>query len=488
MVSTSLKRISPQSAASGFFLLFLAVSAAFALFYQFLLISYPHQLDYGEGPLVNHAIRLAGGEMIYQPDLDTPPYTVTNYPPLYILIIAAGRLLFPSAPPFLFGRLISFISTWAAAMAIGAIIHKDTNQWKASLAGALIFGCIPFVFYWSALLRIDMLALALSLWGLYLVVSKPDSVTHLIFAAILLLAAIYTRQSYGLAAPLAAFVHLLTKDWRKAFFFAFGLGSAGLLIFLIANLVSDGGFYLHIIIANQNQFSLERGVELVKYFAQKGMLPLLATIPMLVMQKANHNLRPLLITYLLGSLASALTAGKIGSSYNYLMEISAATALGFGLFFNFLSKIQFKSKWFLAVYPIMIVLALISMTNTQATMLKNFLASREIGLKNEAESIRLAQDAGGIVLADRNNNPILAIGQPIYFQFFERVQMANDGNWQIQPFVAEIKDKKFSLIILTKDIFTKERWTPEMFDALNLSYTLQHVVGKSEFYYPKPGD
>lgn len=132
-----LKRISPRSAASAIFMVLLVVSAALSIYYQFLLISYPHQLEYGEGPLLNHAIRLAGGEMIYQPNLDLPPYTVTNYPPVYILTLAIGRILLPSALPFLFGRLISTFSSWAAALAIGAIIHQATDNRKAGLAGVV---------------------------------------------------------------------------------------------------------------------------------------------------------------------------------------------------------------------------------------------------------------------------------------------------------------------------------------------------------------
>src|SRR5579862_2959962 len=45
----------------------------------------PYTLNYGEGPLLDQAVRLAHGENIYQPDLSQPPYTITNYPPLYVL-------------------------------------------------------------------------------------------------------------------------------------------------------------------------------------------------------------------------------------------------------------------------------------------------------------------------------------------------------------------------------------------------------------------
>ena len=45
----------------------------------------PYTLNYGEGPLLDQAVRLARGENIYRADLSAPPYTITNYPPLYVL-------------------------------------------------------------------------------------------------------------------------------------------------------------------------------------------------------------------------------------------------------------------------------------------------------------------------------------------------------------------------------------------------------------------
>lgn len=50
-------------------------------------LSHPYPLDYGEAPLVAQALRLASGQNIYRPYLSTPPYTISNYPPLYVLTL-----------------------------------------------------------------------------------------------------------------------------------------------------------------------------------------------------------------------------------------------------------------------------------------------------------------------------------------------------------------------------------------------------------------
>src|SRR5215510_10357917 len=60
---------------------------ALALFvrHEWMAITFPYPLDYGEGPLLDQAVRLARFENIYRGDLTVPPYTLANYPPLFPL-------------------------------------------------------------------------------------------------------------------------------------------------------------------------------------------------------------------------------------------------------------------------------------------------------------------------------------------------------------------------------------------------------------------
>ena len=62
----------------------LVCAALVCLAFQATALGYRYELDYGEAPLVDQAVRLAAGETIYQPDLTVPPYTISNYPPGYI--------------------------------------------------------------------------------------------------------------------------------------------------------------------------------------------------------------------------------------------------------------------------------------------------------------------------------------------------------------------------------------------------------------------
>ena len=53
--------------------------------HDWIAVRFPYPLDYGEGPLLDQIVRLAHFENIYRVDLTVPPYTVANYPPLFLL-------------------------------------------------------------------------------------------------------------------------------------------------------------------------------------------------------------------------------------------------------------------------------------------------------------------------------------------------------------------------------------------------------------------
>src|SRR5215212_7388859 len=254
-------------------LLLLAEAWAASLFVRHGLaaLAFPYPLNYGEGPLLDQVVRLQDLKNIYPADLSEPPYTVSNYPPLFLLLQAPFVWAF--GPEFLYGRFISLASTIAVAGLIAATLGTFTRDKSASAAGGLTFLAVPFVLHWSSLERVDMLGLALSWCGLYAVVRRPDR-RGVILAALYFVAAIYTRQTYALAAPLAAFVWLLAGGHRRLAL-ALATLSGGLSLLLLGTLsaLTGGGFFFHTVTANANEFRWEQ----VSYNLStlQGLMPLL---------------------------------------------------------------------------------------------------------------------------------------------------------------------------------------------------------------------
>src|SRR5574341_152314 len=85
------------------FYLFAGLALIICIGYQSGAVKFPYSMDYGEAPLVDQAMRLAAGQNIYRADISTPPYTISNYPPLYVGLLALSIKLFGPASTFAVG-------------------------------------------------------------------------------------------------------------------------------------------------------------------------------------------------------------------------------------------------------------------------------------------------------------------------------------------------------------------------------------------------
>ena len=481
--------------------------------YQWAAIRYPYSMDYGEAPLVDQAMRLASGQNIYRADISTPPYTISNYPPLYIALLAIGVKLLGPASTFTVGRIISAFCGWIASLCIGLIVYRSTRDRFAGLSASFIFLAFPFVMYWSPLLRIDMLALALSLAGLCVLTWQPDSLKHFILAGLLLVAAIYTRQSYALAAPLAGFVWLLVRDWKPAIKFAGLVGGSSLMLFLILNAWTQGGFYYNIVTANVNEFRIDQleyhwnrfrdtGLILLLIGGTSFFLPLVSAKrkPFEPLTESESNpegdttrhslvvprldpLWTLSTPYLIGAALSAATIGKIGSNVNYLLELCAALSLAAGAVVAW-SRLHMSFHTLRAALLVLLALAVGRMMHISLDDFTNDLRERQLAYLELTELEALVRGTSGPVLADEYMGMLTRQGRPLSIQPFEVTQLAWAGKWDQTPLLNSIREKEYAAILVYDRPWANERWTQEMIDAINESYILADMVAENRVYMP----
>src|SRR5829696_6782800 len=151
--------------------LFLVATVIIFALHTYLSVAYPYSLDYGEAPLIDQAVRLSRGENIYRADISTPPYTIANYPPLYVISLIPFLNWFDS--PFHMARVISVIATLLSGAFISLIIYTLSKSRYAALAAAILFFASPYVVQWSVRARIDSLALAFATGALFVLVRWP---------------------------------------------------------------------------------------------------------------------------------------------------------------------------------------------------------------------------------------------------------------------------------------------------------------------------
>jgi hypothetical protein len=506
-------------------------------------VHFPYPLDYGEGPLLDQSLRLVRGENIYQPALDEPPFVIANYPPLFPLVQAPFAASFGAA--FWYGRAISLLSVVVSALFIGLTLHRLTRDIAAAIAGALLLPSFAFVLHWSAFNRVDSLALVLACAALYAVARNPQSRRGLAVVAALLTAAIFTRQSYALAAPLAAFTFLLSEaPRRRAFELAAMVAGASLLLGLLLQLLTGGGFLFHIVTANVNPFIWDQ----MRFRAKE----LLANVPVLlavagvfVLAGAIWRQRSwwLVAPFLLGAAASATTIGKTGSNVNYLYELCAALSLGAGALLalpnaegttlNAEGKAEGKAEgttlnaeraaaevppyssnatgnrtqtfsvqrsafsvqrsafsvqtWLRAA----LVLALAFQVSAMVAWSEEEYAPRvlgRIGQRAELDGmLELVRAAPGPVLADEFMGMLPLAGKRLELQPFELKQLADAGIWDERALTTRIDAREYALILIYDppdwNSFD-ERWTGRQQLYILTGYTPGERIANTIVYRP----
>jgi len=447
-------------------------------------IAFPYPLDYGEGPLLGQSVRLGHLEGIYRPDLTSPPYTVSNYPPIYPLVLSPLTRLW--GPAYWYGRVLSSLSMIAAAVLIGLILKSLTADPLASAVGGLSLLAFPPAAYWALLYRVDALALALSLAGLSLCVRYPRGRWTVPVAALLLTAAIYTRQSYGLAAPLAACGWLVhTTGWRRAVVLAASVAVASAALFVLFDLATGGGFPLNVVTANINTY--DPG-SLLWYLSDIWTLMPLAVIGTAVYaMSAGWFGVPswkLIGPYLVGAVLSALTIGKVGSNVNYLLEAGAAASLSLGALLAW----QRPRRLVHAAIALLLILdvSLMVLASPYRTVIHARFAQPEAG----RQLLGIVHASRGIVLADEDMGLLPLDGRPIYFQPFEMTQLARAGQWDQRAFLADIERQAFAAILLYRFPgvpLHRTRWTDEMLAAIDRRYVIEQRIDQTDVYRPRAG-
>ncbi|MDY6875772.1 MAG: glycosyltransferase family 39 protein [Chloroflexota bacterium] len=479
-------------------LMFLALAVFIFLTHALMGLFHRYPLDYGEAPLVDQAMRLAAGQSIYRPDISSPPYTISNYPPLYPLSMAPFVKLF--GPNFWAGRIISLLSTLASATFLALIVYTYSQDRPATVITGMLFLSIPYVVGWSPLARVDMLALALSTAGLYVVVRWPATWRGLSISALLLVAAIYTRQSYGLAAPLAAFVWLLTQDRRQALRqslpraetrgsgqalrLAGLVGGTSLVLFLALNLITRGGFFYNVVAANVNEFDIEMVKRTWRDLWKANSILLIIGGMSLFFAPRRVKTWSLLIPYLIGACLSAATIGKIGSNVNYLLELCAALALTAGALLAWCRE----HPW---LRTLMLILLALQVGQLMKTTLDGPVERMKWRIHPEEELDGLewiVQTTEGPVLADEFMGMLTLHNRSLYIQPFEVTQLANAGLWDQANLLASIREQEFPLILIHHFMdhpVYKERWTPEMLSVIMENYAATDFLAQTILFRPR---
>jgi hypothetical protein len=216
-------------------------------------IRYPFELDHGEGIVWQQALLI--------PSATKFPFFAFQYPPVYHLAV---RVLAATGIDMLVaGRSISLVSALTVGTIVARLAFLATPRRVGSIArftGSAIAGltvfCYEPVVTWSPLMRVDMLAVALSFLGVLCVVTSVGRLWRLIAGLVFFLLAMFTSQT-SIAAPLATIPVMLIIDPRRTLATSSAMVLAGLALLLLLNEYTGGGFLRHILLHGGHRYQFD---------------------------------------------------------------------------------------------------------------------------------------------------------------------------------------------------------------------------------------
>jgi len=452
-------------------------------------LRFPYPLDYGEGQILDQVNHLARFQPIYftSPATHAPPYTIANYPPLFQLVQVPFAWIFGTA--FWYGRLIALLGMLAAATFVALIVHTLTASRLAGVVGALTMLCMPQVIGWTPYVRVDNMALGLSMAALFVVVRWPQGRRGLLAAAGLMVAAAYTKHSYALSVPLASFVWLSSQGQSKrAFQLVAIVAGAGLVVLGVLMVLTRGSFFFNIVTATKTTFGWESVGQTLNALCRRLPLMMLGSallVPLGLLRGLPSRTWVLVAACTVGAMIQVVLIGKDGASISYLFELSAAFGMTAGVW---VARLGQNSPAATAVGVALLATQIGAMDRwTRAeTVADNFYKyehSHEV-----ARLHQIVRDSDGPVLADEYMGLLPLENRTVYMQPFEFEQLRKAGLWDDSALVDDVRRKLFPAILVYHpanwDNF-QARWSPRLRDEIQQAYEITASYARTDVYTPR---
>jgi hypothetical protein len=440
----------------------------------------PFQLDYEEGNILNAAVRLDAGHSAY-PDPRVYPNALDPYGPVgYWLAAVCVRL---GGLSFTLPRVLML----ACGVAIALLLVVLTRNWTGSGVLAAAFG-IYFLANgvsrtWLPLLRVDLLAIALSITGFWLCMPTAagghSAGRWWLPSAFLFALALFVKYT-AVAAPAACVLFLLLRrEFRRALLLAATLGALCLAGFVSMQAWTSGQFFFHMFRTHPDPYTFRRllGIFVLVEPSVVALAPLLVAF---FLTKARQALPALL--YLVCAIAVVLvTGGKAGSFINHFLEPIAACALAGALGYQAWAQSPRAPRLlpllpcllgFVALYhagaftrdPRVVPLSLSGCTDVYGLV------------RNSPARMVLSENVGAVVLAGR---------EPEVSNPFVLNQLVRHHELPAEPLEQMVANRQFGLIVLTNDPETMEmmgstRWGPRLVRGMDQNYRVARFYDCTE--------
>ena len=489
--------------------LFLLVGVAGAVLQALIALRTPGEIDYGEGIVMWQAANVTNWTKAYHP-IEIYPHNVFHYTPLFHLTARVVNLFTHNL--LVAGRLTSILSLAGTclmgAWLVGRVLPHGRDRF-ARLLGMLTAGSLVFatpIWWWGSLMRVDALAIFLSVTGvaLFVLARKRRALGYVAF--VVFVAAVYAKQT-SIAAPAACMVLAFVERPRYALkLLAFSV-ALGLAILLLLHIATDGLFLRHIITYNQNPYYLEGIFGKLREHAGRIAAPLFfsLTFPAALIYQWTKRGRRFIPTvqriltrtdfercvivvglyFLFAAIIAAATISKVGAWYNYYLEMDVVACLLSGLFLGWLlRRDSFPQRRRYALQGVALAMFLIyTFINweTLQHMKANYVnppvddSPALVNFLKQLPEPVYCEDMVALMQAGKEVPAEPAIITTLFRQ----------GKWDERPFVERIQRGEFHAVVIRNSLEDKWRFSEAVVSAIHERYYRSDNIGRFQIYLPK---
>ena len=433
----------------------------------------PFQLDYEEGNILNAAVRWNAGLTPY-PDPHTYPNALDPYGPVGYLL--AAQWVRPGGVGFTLPRMMSLGCGLAIAILLLLLIRERTGSGLLAAAFGLYFLANGVTRTWMPLLRVDLLAILLSLAGLWICLRSEGR--WWLPAGLLFATALFVKYT-ALAAPAACILYLLIRrDFRRALLLAGALGALCLGGFAWMQAATGGHFAFHMFRTHPDPYTFRRllGIFVLVEPSVVALVPMLLAFLLLKARQA-----PAALIYLACAVGVVLvTGGKAGSFINHFLEPIAACSIAAALGYQALAQSP-RAPRLLPLLPLTVGAVALYLTGafTQDTRVV------PLAVSGCADLYRQVRESSGPVLSENVGAVVLAGQVPEVSNPFVLNQLVRHRDLPGQPLEEMVAARKFPLIVLTNDPETmmmvgSTRWWPKLVRTMDRNYRVARIYDCAE--------
>ena len=493
--------------------LFLAACAA--------AVRFPFNLDYGEGIVWQQLLLMLDGRAYG--GIDGFPAVVFHYPPVFHGLAAALAAV-TGMDQLAAGRLLSMGATVSIALVGGALAFRAARADAAiapsaacaGVAGLVVFTFMP-VMAWAPFMRVDMVAVAFSVLGVYCGVRSPDRPRLVHAAAVCFVLAVYTKQT-SLAAPCATFLILgLVRPRLAAAGVCTALATAAALL-AVLSIATDGGFLRHLVLYNINRFHAGQLWVIAPVLAMNAVYAVAAAVVLFgwvrgvgrgagprawfgdlrrrVASSERDRILAVSSAYLVLTTAMLAGIGKSGSAVNYFIEWMCVWSVPIGLSVRGAAVAAFGR----AAAGVRGEEPMRRHAGARLTALV-LLAVQAVALPNPTlwfftpDPTRLEETRGLIARVAEARTPVISddmvlliqAGKPVVWEPAIFAELASTGRWDEAPFVSMVEARAFAFFITSGsegDPVFESRYTPLVRRALASAYPRKELQAGYVLHLP----